>query len=128
MAIPAEDILRALPPEERAAIEKRSTELLAEYRTLQDLRRARQLTQERMAELLGIGQDSVSRLEQRSDLLLSTLRSYVAAMGGRLRLIAEFPDRPAVDLSSLSEEGKEKPGRAARRGPAAKRTDQHRPA
>ncbi len=81
-----------------------------------------------MAELLGIGQDSVSRLEQRSDLLLSTLRSYVAAMGGRLRLIAEFPGRPAVDLSSLSEEVRDKPARGPRRGPAAKRTDQYPPA
>lgn len=78
-----------------------------------------------MAELLGIGQDSVSRLEKRSDLLLSTLRSYVAAMGGRLRLIAEFPDRPAVDISSLSEEGGEGPGRTVRRGRAPARGTEH---
>ena len=54
-----------------------------------------------MAELLGIRQENVSRLEKRSDLLLSTLVSYVAAMGGKLRLVAEFPDRPPVELSGI---------------------------
>ena len=51
------------------------------------------LPAERMAEMLDIGQDSVSRLEQRSDLLLSTLRSYVNAMGGSLQLTVRFPER-----------------------------------
>lgn len=101
MAIPVEDILKKLPPEEQAAIEARSRELIAEYLTLQDLRKARELTQERLAELLGIKQENVSRLEKRTDLLLSTLRGYVAAMGGRLRLVAEFPDRPPVVLTGL---------------------------
>jgi transcriptional regulator with XRE-family HTH domain len=85
-----------------AKVETRAKELIAEEQTLQDLRRAQHLTQERMAELLGIGQDSVSRLEKRSNLLLSTLRSYIAAMGGQLRLIVQFPDRAPVDITSLS--------------------------
>ena len=55
-----------------------------------------------MAELLGIGQDSVSRIENRSDLLLSTLKSYVEAMGGSLKLLVEFPDSRVV-LSTLGE-------------------------
>ena len=55
-----------------------------------------------MAEVLGIGQDSVSRLEQRSDLLISTLRGYVEALGGRLSLVAEFPDKDHVVLSGLT--------------------------
>ena len=101
MAIRVDDVLKRLPAEEREAIEARSRELIAEYLTLQDLRRARELTQERMAELLGIRQENVSRLEKRADLLLSTLSSYVAAMGGRLRLVAEFPDRPPVVLAGL---------------------------
>jgi len=104
MAISVEDVLKKLPRKERKAIEKRRQELLAEYMTLQDLRKARELTQQRMAELLGIKQANVSRIEKRSDLLLSTLGSYVAAMGGRLRLVAEFPDRPPVVLSKLSGE------------------------
>ena len=121
MAISANEVLERLSEEERAAIEKRSAELLAEYRTLQDLRRARQLTQERLAALLGIRQDSVSRLEQRSDLLLSTLRSYIAAMGGRLRLVAEFPDRPPVDLSSLWSDDGVAPAKRPKRGPLSSR-------
>lgn len=102
MAVPVDEVLRRLPPEEQRAIEERSRELITEYLTLQDLRKARELTQERLAERLGIGQENVSRLEKRTDPLLSTLSSYVAAMGGRLRLVAEFPDRPPVVLSGLS--------------------------
>jgi hypothetical protein len=56
-----------------------------------------------MAELLHMRQESVSRLEKRSDLLLSTLRNYVRAMGGDLKLIDQFPDRPPVQLEELME-------------------------
>jgi len=59
---------------------------------LQQLRKARHLTQLQMARTLKIGQDSISRLENRSDLLLSTLQSYVEAMGGTLSIVAEFKD------------------------------------
>ena len=55
------------------------------------------------AKTLGIKQEGVSRIEKRSDLVLSTLRSYVEAMGGELRLIAEFPDRPPIALSGVAE-------------------------
>ncbi len=71
--------------------------------TLRDVRKARELTQERMAELLGIRQDSISKLEKRTDLLLSTLRSYLNAMEGELQLIVEFPDRPPVVITGLAE-------------------------
>ncbi len=70
--------------------------------SLRDLREALTLTKQRIAENLGIGQDSVSRLEKLSDLLLSTLRSYIEAMGGSLLLIAEFPNREPVSLSGLA--------------------------
>jgi hypothetical protein len=56
-----------------------------------------------MAKALGIGQDGVSKLEKRSDILLSTLRKAVTAMGGSLSLVAEFPDRNPVVLSGISE-------------------------
>jgi transcriptional regulator with XRE-family HTH domain len=78
--------------------------LIAEEMTLRELRHARKLTQVRMAKTLGITQDSVSRLEKRSDLLLSTLRKTVQAMGGELSLVAEFPDRAPVILSGIGEE------------------------
>jgi transcriptional regulator with XRE-family HTH domain len=103
MATKLSDIMAQLPPERRAKIEARAQELILENMTIQDMRKARKLTQESMAELLGIRQDSVSRLEKRADLLLSTLRSYVKAMGGDLKLVAEFPDRPSVIISALGE-------------------------
>jgi DNA-binding XRE family transcriptional regulator len=90
--------LAELPAARRAKIEARTAALIAEEKSLRDLRRARTLTQKRMAKKLGIGQESVSKLESRSDMMLSTLRNYVEAMGGRLNLIAEFPDRPPVAL------------------------------
>src|ERR1039458_8465644 len=85
-----------------AQVAARAAQLIAEEMTLQELRRARQLTQVRMAKALGIGQDGISKLEKRSDLLLSTLRKTVEAMGGSLSLVAEFPDRDPVVLSGIS--------------------------
>ena len=65
------------------------------------VRKARQQTQTRVAQELGINQENVSRIEKRTDLLISTLNGYVEAMGGRLRLVAEFPDRPPITLSGI---------------------------
>lgn len=101
MAKTLEQKMSALSPARRKKVEARTAELIEEERSLCDLRRAMALTQERMAEKLGIGQESISRLEKRSDLLISTLRGYVEAMGGKLCLVAEFPDRPPVMLSGL---------------------------
>jgi len=91
----------------RKKIEARATALIAEEMTLRELRHARKLTQVRMAKALGITQDGVSRLEKRTDLLLSTLRKTVEAMGGNLSLIAEFPDRKPIVLSGISGVGPE---------------------
>jgi transcriptional regulator with XRE-family HTH domain len=96
-----EEKLAGMPAERRAKIEARTAELIAEEKSLRDLRRARTLTQKRIAKKLGIGQESVSKLESRSDLMISTLRNYVEAMGGKLSLVAEFPDRPPVSLSGF---------------------------
>jgi DNA-binding XRE family transcriptional regulator len=103
------DIIKGLSPARRKKVEARAAELIAEELTLRELRKARKLTQVRMAKKLGITQDSVSRLEQRSDLLLSTLRKTVEAMGGNLSLVAEFPDRAPVVLSGISEDEPRKP-------------------
>ena len=85
-----EDIVRKLSPALRKRVKTRAAELIAEEMTLRELRHARKLTQVRMAKKLGITQDSVSRLEKRSDLLLSTLRKTVEAMGGRFLLSPHF--------------------------------------
>ncbi|PSF36754.1 transcriptional regulator [Aphanothece hegewaldii CCALA 016] len=103
MAKKLAQIMEQIPLERRKKIEARAKELIAEQMTLRDLRKARELTQERMADLLKIRQDSVSRIEKRTDLLISTLRSYIEAMGGDLQLIVKFPDRPSVIITGLAE-------------------------
>jgi hypothetical protein len=96
------DKMSGLTPERRKKIDARAAYLIAEEQTLRDLRHALHLTQERMAELLKIRQDNVCRIEQRTDLLISTLRSYIEAMGGKLHLVAEFPNRHPVELSGFA--------------------------
>jgi transcriptional regulator with XRE-family HTH domain len=104
MPITLKDKMRGLSPAQRKKVEARAAELIAEEMTLRELRHARKLTQVKMAQKLGITQDRVSRLEKRSDLLLSTLRKTVEAMGGSLSLVAEFPDRGPVVLSGIVED------------------------
>ena len=103
MALDVNDVIAGLDPARRRKVEERAAELIAEEMTLRELRKARQLTQASVAAELGITQDGVSRLEQRSDLLLSTLRKAIEAMGGSLSLVARFPDRPPVELSGIAE-------------------------
>lgn len=99
---PLQEVLSRLPKEEREEVEARARELITEEMTLRELRQACDLTQDQIGEMLKVGQDSISRLEKRSDLRLSTLRSYVRAMGGSLELTVKFPDhRPDVVLSGI---------------------------
>src|ERR1700723_154926 len=105
MPITLKDKMKELSSAQRTKVEARAAQLIAEEMTLRELRHARKLTQVRMAKTLGVTQDSVSRLEKRSDLLLATLRKTVEAMGGNLSLVAEFPDRPPVILSGFTEDG-----------------------
>ena len=90
------------PPDRRAKVEARAAELIAEELSLQELRKAMRLTQVELADRLGVRQDTISRLEQRADMLLSTLQSYVEAMGGRLSIVAELPNRPPVRIRRFS--------------------------
>jgi len=95
------DKMKKLPAKRRQRITARASQLIAEELSLQELRKARELTQERMAELLHIRQENISRLEKRSDLLVSTLRSYIEAMGGNLKVIVEFPEQAPVEIDGL---------------------------
>jgi DNA-binding XRE family transcriptional regulator len=104
MPVNVNDKIKKLSAAQRKRVEARAAELIAEEMTLRELRRARRLTQVRVAAALGVTQDSVSRLEKRSDLLLSTLRKTVKAMGGKLSLVAEFPDRAPIVLSGIAED------------------------
>jgi len=97
MAKKLDDIMAAMPAKRRARIEDRAMELA----TLKDLRKAAEQTQADLALTLGVGQDTISRLEKRSDMLLSTLRHYVESMGGKLELVAQFPNRPPVVIDHL---------------------------
>lgn len=96
-----------LPKARRKKVEERAKALIAEEMSLQDLRKARKQTQVRVAKKLGINQENVSRIEKRSDLLISTLSGYVEAMGGKLSLVAKFPDRPPIALTGIAALDKE---------------------
>jgi transcriptional regulator with XRE-family HTH domain len=97
------DKMAQLTPERRARIQAEADRLHAEYQTLKELRKARELTQVQLAASLGIRQATIAQLEKRSDLMISTLRSYVEAMGGRLRLTVEFPDKAPVALEGFGD-------------------------
>lgn len=85
-------VLRAgMPAASQRRASARARAMLADM-PLQELRRARRLSQEDLARRLGARQASVSRLEHRADMYVSTLRSYVEALGGTLEIVARFPD------------------------------------
>lgn len=111
MAKNLDEVLAKLPAKRRARIEQRAAELA----TLKDLRQAVEQTQEELAAALGVGQDTISRLEQRSDMLLSTLKRYVEGMGGTLQLVAQFPNRPAMVIDHIGGDvPRKKPGGKAK--------------
>jgi transcriptional regulator with XRE-family HTH domain len=103
MARTLKDKLAALSAERRRRVEARASELIAEEMSLRELRKALGHTQAKIAADLGVGQDTVSRYEQRSDMLLSTLREYVGKMGGELVLTAQFPNRKAIRLKGFAD-------------------------
>lgn len=102
MGVPLQSILDKLPPERRKKIDDEVAALIAEEHSLAALRKAQKLTQVRLAKKLGIKQESVSNIESRADMLISTLRGYVKAVGGELSVQVKFPNRPPVELTSLS--------------------------
>lgn len=84
--------LRAkLPPDSQARAAARAEAILVEMQ-LQELRKSRQVTQVDVARAMNIEQAAVSKLERREDMYLSTLRDYIRALGGELKLVAAFPD------------------------------------
>lgn len=109
MPVTLDQILNEMPKERRDRILQRADEIREEL-DLREVRRLRKLTQARLSKKLKIGQEGVSRIEKRTDLYLSTLRSYVEAVGGKLTLLVEFSDRPAVRLTGLgADQEKKKP-------------------
>jgi DNA-binding XRE family transcriptional regulator len=106
-----EEMLSRESEEFRQSVAQRTAELIAEEMNLREVRRLRKLTQARLSKKLKIGQEGVSRIEKRTDLYISTLRSYVEGVGGKLKLVVELPDRPPVILSGLGEDRGKKPSK-----------------
>ncbi len=98
-----EEMLATESEEFRQSVKQRTAQLIAEELNLREVRRLRKLTQARLSKKLKIGQEGVSRIEKRSDLYISTLRSYVEGIGGKLKLVVELPDRPPVLLTGFGE-------------------------
>lgn len=92
MARKFRELIEAMPAERRACIDVETALLEAEMR-LRELRNARDLSQSDLADALQTDQGNVSRLEQQADMYVSTLRRYIAALGGTLEIVAHFPDR-----------------------------------
>jgi ribosome-binding protein aMBF1 (putative translation factor) len=94
--------LRAqMTPESQARANEKAHAMLAEM-PLNELRQARGLSQKMLAEVLHIQQPAIAKIEKRTDMYLSTLRSHIEAMGGQLEVVARFPDG-AVMISNFSE-------------------------
>lgn len=97
--------LRAqMSPEARQRADAHAEAMLAEM-PLNELRQARGLSQKMLAEVLHVQQPSIAKIEKRTDMYLSTLRSHIEAMGGELEVVARFPDG-AVRISNFSDLGK----------------------
>ena len=93
MAKPFRRLVEDLPAERRERIEAHTQALIQEYELLKALRQDRRISQEQLAELMGIRQASVSKIENQDDMRLSTLRKYIEALGGELEIRVHFPDR-----------------------------------
>jgi predicted XRE-type DNA-binding protein len=98
MPRPLTDILSDLPAKRRTRVDARYRELKQQVEGLAELRRLAGRMQVEIAEAMEIRQPSVSKIETQSDMLLSTLRSYVEAIGGELQLVVKLPDRQPFEL------------------------------
>ncbi|MBA1243994.1 XRE family transcriptional regulator [Pseudomonas japonica] len=101
MARSLDQVMSTLSASRRQKVEQRGHELIQEQLTLQALRKELNLTQEAVAGLLDMKQANVSKVEKRTDMLISTLRGYVEAMGGTLELVARLPGREPVRLEGF---------------------------
>ena len=86
------ELVKAMPAARQQKIAGRVRESLASM-PLEEVRKARQMTQAKLADALGVNQGEVSKIEHRTDIYLSTLADYVEALGGKLEIRAIFPDR-----------------------------------
>lgn len=112
-----DEMMDRLPADRRAEVEARAAVLIAQHMALRDVRKAMGKTQATVARQLGIKQENVARFEKRGDMLLSTLRGYVEALGGRVTLNVQMPGLPPIELEGLGDltpMPKEAPAKASR--------------
>lgn len=100
---PFSELTKDFTEERRRRIEAMKSDLMAEM-PLHELRHARALTQKDLAKTLKVNQPAVAKLEKRTDLYVSSLRSYIEAVGGKLKIVAEFPDGE-VAITNFSQVG-----------------------
>lgn len=98
-----DELTASLPPEDRERIDARYAELVQEVEGLRALRQIAGKAQADVAAALKIKQPSVSKIENQADMHLSTLRSYVEAVGGELELTVRLPKQPAVRIHALGD-------------------------
>ena len=96
-----EEMMETFTEEERREIDRLSQQLELEWQSLTELREAIEQTQASIGERLGVNREDLSRLEQPSDLLLSTLSRHVAECGGKLNIVVEYPDRAPIALTDI---------------------------
>jgi transcriptional regulator with XRE-family HTH domain len=102
MARKFRELREKMSPESRARVSARVAQTLREM-PLAELRQAHSLTQTRLAEIMEVEQSEISRIEKRTDVYISTLRSYIEAMGGSLRIEATFPEG-SVEITQFHEQ------------------------
>ena len=88
---PFSTLTKESTPERRQRIEAKKAELRVAM-PLHELRQARVMTQKALSEILAVNQPAIAKMERRTDMYVSTLRSYIEALGGRLKIVAEFPE------------------------------------
>jgi len=86
------ELVESIPTERQQRIANRVQESLASM-PLEEIRKARQMTQAKLAETLGVNQGEISKIEHRTDIYISTLAGYIEALGGKLEIRAIFRDR-----------------------------------
>lgn len=125
-----DEVISSLPAARRREIAARTQELIAEELTLRALAQAMVKTRRDLAKKLAVGQDAISRVEKRADMLLSTLSEHVRGLGGELKLIAEFPDRAPVRITgfTLIGAGREQKSKRTPTAPLRKRVSKRKSA
>ena len=92
---PFRELTKGFTPARRVRVAAKAAALREEM-TLEELRKARDLSQEEIAQALAVGQPAVAKLEKRTDMHISNLRRYIEALGGKLEITARFPDASVV--------------------------------